>query len=430
MAISSFTAFAFFYYLNKLSKSWNKYPEAVFRKKVFTNAVWIRVIVITIMYGLFMYLYGWPYEAGAADAGFYVNTGYALSDSILNGQWNFFEQMHGVDLSDMGYPIYMGFVFTLVFKSVYLVRILTAFIGAWACLLIYDLAKRNFGEQVARIAAIMMMLYPNLIYYAGLTLKEELMVTITIAYVNLADKLLKAKRIKAKDIIWLTLLGASLFLFRTVLAVCMVLSLFTCIVIVSRRVSRRGRRMFLGIWVLVAMLAIFYSSVGDSIRQLISQSETNQESQLSHFSNRQNGNAFAKYGSVGIFLPMILIAPFPTFVNTYQENQMMIAGGVYTRNVFAFFVIIAFISMYKKKLLTKHCVIIVSFSSYLLVIASSGFALSERFHLPAAPFLIILAAYGITEMNAKRKKAYVPYLVFMALLLIGWNWFKVAGRGL
>lgn len=430
MLISSFSAFSFFYYLNKLSTSWRRYSEKAFRQKVFRTALIIRVIAVVLMYGLFELLYGIPYEAGAADAGFYHKAGLALSDSILDGQWNLFEQMYALEVSDMGFPLYLGFAFILAFKSEIIIRIFNAIIGAWSCLVVYDLAKRNFNENVARIATIMMMLLPNFIYYAGLTLKEVLMVFLVISYVNLCDKLLKSKRFKVLDIILITVIGASLFLFRTVLAVCMVLSLFTCTAIISDRVSRLGRRVFLGIWVFIAILAIFYSPIGDSIKQTISQSETNQESQMQHFSERKGGNAFAKYGSLSVFLPMILIAPFPTFVDTNQENQMMIAGGVFTKNIFAFFVFVGLIAIYKKKLLRKTCMIIVSFSSYLLVIASSGFALSERFHLPAVPFLIILAAYGVTEMNTKRRRAYVPYLVLAALLVIGWNWFKLAGRGL
>jgi hypothetical protein len=63
-------------------------------------------------------------------------------------------------------------------------------------------------------------------------------------------------------------------------------------------------------------------------------------------------------------------------------------------------------------------------------LAQSSFALSERFHLPALPFLIILAAYGITNINYKNHKYYIPYLLLIGIIIIAWNAFKLAGRGI
>ena len=126
----------------------------------------------------------------------------------------------------------------------------------------------------------------------------------------------------------------------------------------------------------------------------------------------------------------MLFAPFPTLVNTKQDNLMMLSGAFYTRNVYAFFVLIALIMMYRRRLLRNHVLIISFLLSYLAVLASSGFALSRRFHLPVIPFLLVFAGYGITQMNNKNIKYYVPYLIVISLSIIGWNWFKLAGRGL
>ncbi len=430
LIIASGTVLAFFYYLQSMSKSWSIYPDEIFRRKLFKRALLIRVIFVVFLYAFFTIMYGQPFESGAADALFYDYMGGYLSDSILDGNFHLINALGFLDIADRGYPLYLGVIYTVVFKSLLLARITNAFLGAWSCVLIYDFTKRNFNEQTARIAGIMMMLLPNLIYYCGLTLKETLMVFIVISFVNLADKLLRSKHIKIIQVLLVTALGGSLFLFRTVLAASMILSLFTSIIIISKRVSNRGRRIFIGFWICVAAVAIFYSPLGNDINTLISQKDNNQESQMKNFSTRKGGNAFAKYGTKSIFLPMILVAPFPTLVDTQQENQMMISGGVYTRNVYAFFVILALITMYRQKLLRKHALIIVSLSAYLLILASSGFALSERFHLPIVPFLVILAAFGITQVNLKNSRYFLPYLILISLIIIGWNWFKLAGRGM
>jgi hypothetical protein len=50
--------------------------------------------------------------------------------------------------------------------------------------------------------------------------------------------------------------------------------------------------------------------------------------------------------------------------------------------------------------------------------------------LPVLPVLLILAAYGYTHLRKTNRKYYIPYLIFVVLLIIGWNWFKLSGRGI
>jgi hypothetical protein len=41
-----------------------------------------------------------------------------------------------------------------------------------------------------------------------------------------------------------------------------------------------------------------------------------------------------------------------------------------------------------------------------------------------------MAAYGMTQAGKKERKWYIPFLVLIVFAAIGWNWFKLAGRGL
>jgi hypothetical protein len=135
---------------------------------------------------------------------------------------------------------------------------------------------------------------------------------------------------------------------------------------------------------------------------------------------------------MAVFAPMIITLPFPSFTVALaeQQNQMMFSGGYFVRNVYSFFVLLALILLIKRHEWREHLFIITFFTTYLLIIAKSTFAVSERFHLPAVPFLLALAAYGITQAGKKERKWFVPYLIFIVFVVIGWNWFKLAGRGL
>jgi len=68
--------------------------------------------------------------------------------------------------------------------------------------------------------------------------------------------------------------------------------------------------------------------------------------------------------------------------------------------------------------------------SYLLILANSGYALSPRFHVPALPFFLIFAGYGITQTKLNYSTYYVLYLICISAVVIAWNWFKLAGRGM
>ncbi|HOL01268.1 MAG TPA: hypothetical protein PK860_07005, partial [Paludibacteraceae bacterium] len=113
-----------------------------------------------------------------------------------------------------------------------------------------------------------------------------------------------------------------------------------------------------------------------------------------------------------------------------QENQQTINGGNFVKNILAFFVIFALIWVIKNKVWRKYLLIGSFTIGYLLILAFSGFAHSERFHQPALPFILILAAVGISRVTNRSKKYFWWWMVFVFIAAIGWNWFKLAGRGL
>ena len=156
-----------------------------------------------------------------------------------------------------------------------------------------------------------------------------------------------------------------------------------------------------------------------------------QQQSMEWRAEREGGNQFAKYASKSIFAPMIMVIPFPTMVETPgQENQRMIHGGNYVKNIVAYFAIFALLMVVLDKKWRDYLWLGSFMLGYLLVVALSAFAHSERFHLPALPVLLIFAAYGIGRQENKHKKYFTWWLVFIFVAIIGWSWFKLAGRGM
>jgi hypothetical protein len=419
----------FFYFSTQVSKRWSFLPEQSYRRRLFWNAFLVRAVYVVFSYFFLILMTGQPFEFGVGDAMFYDEAGAMVSDKILSGDFNFFKDT-GVVLSDQGFPIFLGIVYTFVFKSLILSRLVISLFGAWSCLLVYDLAKRNFGEATGRISGIMMMLVPNLIYYCGLHLKEIIMTFLFIAFINLGDKILRNARLTIGQATLLILVASSLFLFRTVLGICAICAMALAIIMIPSRTAIIERRLIASIVLFFGIVYILGTGTKGEVDFLLQNRKLNQKSTLEESATIEGGNKYAVYGSNIIFSLLIIPAPFPSFVDTNQENTAMINGNIYTRNAYSFFVFLALIIMIKRKLYRRYILILSTLGSYLLVLSLSGFALSERFHVPAIPFLLILAAYGITESKAKHQKYFIRYMIVMMILILGWNWFKLAGRGI
>jgi hypothetical protein len=419
----------FFYFSNHLTYLWAHVPERSYRRSVFWYAFLIRAIYVVFSYYFYLSMTGKPFEFDAGDSLFYNNMGNSISDNLISGNFHVFKDFE-LALSDQGTPLYYGIVYLLVFKSILFSRVVTAIFGAWSCLLVYDLARRNFGEATGRISGIMMMLAPQLIIYCGLTVKEIFLTFLCIAFVNAGDQALRRARVSISQVIILILTGGSLFLFRTVLGICAVFSIMLSLVMISGRVSGVARRLFILIVLFFGVIFLWNTGVREEVQFLIQNKSTNQSSQMEFYATREHGNKLATYGTKSIFFALIIPGPFPSLVDTGQDNLMVVSGGLYTRNIIAFFVFLALILLYKRKMLRRHIFLLSFTGAYLGVLALSAFANSERFHVPLIPFFLILAGYGVTRVNMKNRKHFTIYMIIMVIFIIGWNWFKLSGRGM
>lgn len=424
----------FFYFAHQLPIAWKNYSPKVFTKKLFTTALTIRIVYVVFSYWFYSEMTGKPFEFGAADVMFYNEMGKYGHNLLSNGEWNLYDKLYQyaqMALSDSGYPIYLSIVYWIFDDSIFLTRILKAVWSAWTCVLVYKLASRNFGESVGRLSAIFCMLMPNLIYYCGIHLKETEMVFLIVLFAERADYAMRAKQLDWKALIIAIVAACILFLFRTALAAVAMIALATTLMLSSRKVLSLSKKIAIGSFVVLAMFATVGNQLMREAEELLAKSGDNQTTSMQWRATRKGGNEFAKYAGAAVFAPMIFTIPFPTLVNTdSQENLRMIHGGNYVKNITSALTIFALFSLLFSGNWRRHVLIIAIGCGYLIVIALSAFAHSERFHLPALPFALILAAYGISILGNKQKKWYNYWLVLIFVANIAWAWFKLKGRGL
>ena len=414
----------FFRYTSMLTYMWSDLPEKTFSTKLFLVALLLRVMWVFFSYVFYSIMTGQPFEFGATDVLWY----HSRANEFMHDPLSYLKI---APPANSGYIIYLSYLHKYFGDGLLLPRLIKAIISAYTCVLIYRLALRNFGSKVGRMAGIIAMLMPNFIYYTGLHLRETEMLFLIVAFAERIDFAIRSHRFFIKQFILPIIFLILLFFLRTVIGVVVLLALIITLLLASKEKTRVHKRIKFGIVTIIVMVFLLGSRISLEVEKYWDDKSANQTLSMQHRAVQDDGNKFAVYGSTKIFVPVILVAPFPTLVYIYnQENQMLLNGMYYVRNIYGFFVTVALFLLWRRKALRNHTLILTLLFGYLSVIASSGFALSERFHIPIVPFLIILASYGITQMNNGYKKYYFPYLILMAIIIIGWNWFKLAGRGI
>ncbi len=420
--------FLFFNYSTKLTLQWRRFSPKVFKKKLFLWTLFIRVIYVIFIYYFYMNMTGIPFMFHSADEMGYHNIASLLRDE----GWDVYDMyVHSYSLSDRGYFYWLGMIYVAFGNSVLAGRFVKCILDAFACLLMYNLAKRSFGEYTGRMAAIFYLMMPSMWYYCGITLKEAEMAFLVLLFVERGDYVMHSKKITVVSLLLPGLIALVLFTFRTALAAVLVAALGGAIILSS------GKQ--LELWKKVIYVSIFggwmVMTIGaeiiDETQQLWNGRTENQEAGYEWRAERRNGNTFAQYASASLFAPVIFTIPFSTMVTIpEQENQMMQHGAYFIKNVMSGFTIFALFLLLFSGDWRKHVLPIATMCGYLLVLVFSNFAHSERFHYPVLGLELMFAAYGISQVKSKQKRWYTLWLVFVCLVNVGWSYIKLAGRGM
>lgn len=418
----------FFSYCNKLSTRWHRYSPKLFKKKLFQTSLIIRIVYVIFIYFYYFEMTGQPFMFHTGDELGYHTVAMMIREDGLE---MFDTYVHYYSLSDRGYFYWLGLVYTLFGNHVLVGRIMKCLLDSFACLLIYNLAKRNFGEFTGRMAALFYMMMPNMWYYCGITLKETEMAFLVILFVERADFVMHSKKITVVSLLLPGLISLAMFTFRTALAAVLIAALVAAIIFSSGKQLELWKKILYTSIFAVWMIMTVGVEMIEETQALWSGRTQNQEMGYEWRSERVNGNSFAKYASASIFAPAIFTIPFSTMVGIPgQENQMMLNGGNFIKNIMSGFVIFALFVLLFSGDWRKHVLPIALMCGYLVVLVFSNFAHSERFHFPVLGLELMFAAYGISQVKNKQKRWYTLWLIFICLANIGWAYIKLAGRGM
>lgn len=428
MVFGSAEVFLFFYFSNRLTRQWQQLSPKTFLKRLFWTSLVIRLAYMVFVFFFYDYMTGEPFMFHSGDEQFYYDVSRLWRE---RGIGEFRHQMQSFGLDDSGELYWTAFLCLLFGHYILTARIAHCLLSALTCVLIYRIAKRHFGDSIARMAAVFCMLMPNLIYYCGIHLKEADLVFLTVLLVDGVDVLLTGKKFSWKFLVVSAASVLALFTFRAALGVVGLIAVLVAVVLNRGKLTAIWKRIVLG---LVVLVAISTTTIGNrllnDVKGLWDEGERNQSVGMEYRAQRVGGNSLARYASGAIFAPAIFTIPFASMVYTEgQENQQMLNGGNFVKNVMSGFTIFAMVVLLFSGDWRKHTLPLALMVGYLVVIAFSNFAHSERFHQPVLPFELMFAAFGISQLQRKHVKWIDYWMIFVMLANVGWAYIKLAGRG-
>lgn len=420
---------SFFVFSNRLTMSWERFPERFFPRKLFTTALVIRLVYVVVIYFYYISATGQPHAYYAADELLYQG---AAEVWYKYG----FEEFRGyvkayLDISDSGYCWWLAILYLPLGPHVLVARVVKCFIDAFTCVLLYNLGKRNFNEAAGRIAGVFYMLMPNALFYCGVTLKEIEMGFMIILFVERADLALRSPKIKIQDLIIPLVIIVAMLTFRTAISAVLAAALVAALIFSSSKQLQLWKKILYTSVFAVWMMATVGVELLQETMQMIERKSEQQTAGYQYRVERENGNSFAQYATAAAFAPLIFTIPFSSMVEVYQqENQMMMNGANFTKNIISGLTILALFLLLKRGDWRKHVLPIAVMCGYLVVLVFSNFAHSERFHFPALALELLFAAYGVTQVTNKHKRWFMIWIMVIVFANVAWAWIKLAGRGL
>lgn len=420
----------FFVFTTIFYPRWKNDKPKVFCHKVFWIALAIRLLYVVFSYYYFYNHAGGPFEGSGDEVGYYTRSA-LLSKYIRKGDFGFvFDFLKGYSLgfSDHGYLIWLTFIHTIFGRKVWVARIFKALMSAYLCIVVHRLSSRTFGERTGRLAAVMCVFMPLFIQLTGSHIKEMEMIFLSILALERMDYLIRSKKYTLWNILFPILLIGMSFGFRTVIGMCLIFAFLVFVILSPNHlVNRKGKIVALST-TLVVFLVFLFTVIGSEMK-------------IVYMLNFSGTDYLArKYESLGLkyselskskyLFPGAFVLPLSPMVDVAPDHNKMFHGTIFIKNFLAFFAMLSIVIAIRQKKCRDFSLIGAYELSYLAIVVFTFTSNSERYHQPAVPLILVMAAYAMTHLRRKDLTLFYIYCGLLFVALFAWNWIKLAARGM
>lgn len=422
----------FFFVLTTLFyPRWKNDDPKRFRRKVFWTAFGIRALYAFLICYYYYYQTGKAFEYNVADGIWYHRTGVHLSRAVRQGYIRYVFQYlraYTMGFSDQGYTLWLTLIYTIFGPNLLTPRLFKALMSGYLCIVVYKLGTRTFGERTGKLAAVMCAFMPILVQICGLHTKEMEMIFLSLLALERMDYLIRSKKYTAWNIAFPILLTGLTFGFRTIVGMCLIFAFLVFIMLSPKElVGKKGKIISVSTIVLVFFVFLL-TGIGKEMRiiyrlRFVDLNVKTEKYEALGFKHAEL--AHSKYLAPGAF-----VLPLAPMVEESPEHNKMIHGSTYVKNFLAFFAMLAIVVAFRQKKWRDFSLIGAYELSYLAIIMLSFAANMERYHQPAIPLLVLMAAYAMTHLRRKDLILFYVYCGLLYVALFVWNWLKLSARGL
>ncbi len=425
----------FFFYiaLRGYFVSWENVEK--FKNKLFLHSLIYRFLAVIAMYLLTMTYdpANLPLEISASDSWNYHYSGIIVADAIYEEK-NIFGELSTFwkSESDYGFSILIGFLYAVFGKSTLVIKIFNILIGSITVVRIYQITRFLYDEKRARLAGILAMLMPSLLWFGGMLLKETVLIFLIVNTGYLVLKTINIPKFRLVNFVIIVLQITITLYFRTFIAPLLLICVLLQIVFLkTRKENYRILSLCIGIGLIWSSYMIADRlGMTEGIESIIASSEDQFGNELEHSAKTRN-ISYSQALVAPLLLAGAIITPFPSVLD-FEKAQL----GIFVhfqneiiRNCLYFFMFFGLFKILKQR---KKGMIFITFFpiSYILILAISGVSFQDRFQVLALPFLIIFMSDGIISKYPKKERHWSIYLAFIFLAILMWNIFKLTNRGL
>jgi len=399
----------------------NRYEKDLFFK-LFTVGFILRFFVVVFIYYILIKAHGHPFIGeigekggrifGSDDFGYEI-TGSLIGNSLINHQGI----PHFIGRSQPGYYIVIAiFHYISDFIGSYhviLPRLFNSLFGSLIPIYIFKISTVIFeNTKIARTAAWIALIFPNLVYYSSVQLKD---IIITFIFVFAVSKILDFFQTGKKVNLFITLISILILsFFRRPYAVCLsgVIFFFGFIIALTKsECCFKKKFMKKKIFIIFIFLLLIYSIVTGELFNIFNPSSLNIYEMIETgniHSFYQFNRSYVASGSLMLLffnrmsLPirvvsfpiLMLIMPYPPWWGLSTNNPLKLIdffNGIFWLSMLPFF-IIGFVITIRRKAVSAF--LLYSTIVGVLVMNSISF-FSVRYRLPIVPFALILSSFGI-----------------------------------
>lgn len=421
----------FFVFTCLFYQRWKDDDPKRFWRKVFFTALGLRVLYAFLTCYYFYYQTGIPFEYDAADSLSYHKKAVYLSHIVRAGYLSYpFKYLfaYSMGFSDSGYTLWLTLLYSIFGPNVLVPRLLKALMSAYMCIAIYKLTSRTFDEKAGRLAAVMSVFMPIFIQITGLHLKECEMIFLSVMALERMDYLIRSKKYTFWNVFFPILLVALTFGFRTITGMCLIFAFFVFIVLSTKDLVPIKSKIIVVSAIVVLFFVFLFTPIGYEMRIINELKFTDIDYQSEKF--EKLGMEHAELAKNIYVAPAAFVIPVASMVDVSNDSQKLLNGSVYVKNFIAFFAMLAIVIAFRERKWRNFSLIGAYELSYLAIIMFSFAFNSERYHEPAIPMMIVMAAYAVTRILKKDRKFFYIYCGLLLFVLVGWNWMKLSARGL